>query len=78
MTDRPDQPTPPPGRLRLVVLFGGQSAEHEVSCISAGSVLGAADRSRYEVVPIGITRDGEWVRASDGPPPLATWIGASA
>jgi D-alanine-D-alanine ligase len=59
-----------PDHVRLVVLFGGQSAEHEVSCISAGSVLGALDRSRYEVVPIGITRDGGWVQAQDGPPPL--------
>jgi D-alanine-D-alanine ligase len=59
-----------PDHLRLVVLFGGQSAEHEVSCVSAGSVLGAVDRARYDVVPIGITRDGTWVRASEGPPPL--------
>jgi D-alanine-D-alanine ligase len=59
-----------PDHVRLVVLFGGQSAEHEVSCVSAGSVLGALDRSRYEVVPVGITRDGRWVLAQDGPPPL--------
>jgi D-alanine-D-alanine ligase len=59
-----------PDHLRLVVLFGGQSAEHDVSCISAGSVLGAVDRARYEVVPVGITRDGAWVLAEDGPPPL--------
>lgn len=59
-----------PDRVRLVVLFGGQSAEHEVSCISAGSVLGALDRSRYEVTPVGITREGAWVLAEDGPPPL--------
>src|SRR3954452_20399050 len=55
-----------PDHVRLVVLFGGQSAEHDVSCVSAGSVLGALDRSRYEVVPVGITHDGTWVLAQDG------------
>ncbi len=52
-----------PGRVRLVVLFGGRSAEHEVSCVSAYHVLKALDPARYVVDPIGITRDGEWVRA---------------
>jgi D-alanine-D-alanine ligase len=50
-------------RVRLVVLFGGQSAEHEVSCVSAYHVLRAVDRERYVLDPIGITRDGDWVRA---------------
>jgi D-alanine-D-alanine ligase len=49
--------------VRLVILFGGRSAEHEVSCVTAASVLGAADPSRYDVVPVGITVDGGWVRA---------------
>ena len=48
----------PPGRIRLVVLFGGLSAEHDVSCVTGGHVLRAADPERYDVVPIGITRDG--------------------
>jgi D-alanine-D-alanine ligase len=52
-------------RIRLVVLFGGRSAEHEVSCTSAYNVLAAADRDRYDVVPIGITREGHWVSATD-------------
>jgi D-alanine-D-alanine ligase len=52
-------------RVRLVVLFGGQSAEHEVSCTTAAHVLAAADPERYEVVPIGITREGTWVRADE-------------
>ncbi|GAA3037242.1 D-alanine--D-alanine ligase family protein [Gordonia defluvii] len=47
--------------VRLVVLFGGASAEHDISCISAAHVLAAVDRSRYTLVPIGITRDGTWV-----------------
>lgn len=51
--------------MRLVVLFGGQSAEHEVSCTTALHVLKAADPDRYRVVPIGITREGRWVAASD-------------
>jgi D-alanine-D-alanine ligase len=50
-------------KTRLVVLFGGRSAEHEVSCTSAVSVLGALDAARYDVVPIGITHDGTWVQA---------------
>lgn len=54
-----------PAKLRLVVLFGGRSAEHDVSCITAASVLGALDRDRYDVVPIGISRDGSWVAAAE-------------
>ena len=49
-------------RLRLVVLFGGVSAEHDVSCVTAAHVLAAADRSKYDLVPVGITRDGTWFR----------------
>jgi D-alanine-D-alanine ligase len=56
----PDEPD-----VRLVVLFGGRSAEHEVSCTSALHVLRAADPERYRVVPIGITREGRWVEAAD-------------
>jgi D-alanine-D-alanine ligase len=54
-----------PDRVRLVVLFGGQSAEHEVSCTSAAAVLAAVDPQRYEVVPVGITREGTWVQNDD-------------
>ncbi|MDP9072014.1 MAG: D-alanine--D-alanine ligase [Actinomycetota bacterium] len=50
-------------RVRLVVLFGGRSAEHEVSCVSAHHVLRAVDRERYDVVPVGVTHDGRWVDA---------------
>ncbi|MGB1630778.1 MAG: D-alanine--D-alanine ligase family protein [Acidimicrobiales bacterium] len=50
-------------RVRLVVLFGGQSAEHDVSCVSARHVLAAADPAMYDIDAIGITRDGVWVRA---------------
>jgi D-alanine-D-alanine ligase len=52
-----------PDRVRLVVLFGGQSAEHEVSCTTAAHVLRAVDPDRYDVVPVGITREGTWVQS---------------
>ncbi|HYX44004.1 MAG TPA: D-alanine--D-alanine ligase A, partial [Acidimicrobiales bacterium] len=52
-------------RTRLVVLFGGRSAEHEVSCVTAVSVLRALDPARYEVVPVGITAEGRWVLAEE-------------
>jgi D-alanine-D-alanine ligase len=52
--------TSPPERVRLVVLFGGRSAEHDVSRASASHVLSAIDPDRYEIVPVGITRDGRW------------------
>ena len=51
-------------RVRLVVLFGGRSAEHDVSCVSARYVLAAADPGKYRVEPVGITREGAWVRAT--------------
>ncbi|GAC1442677.1 MAG: D-alanine--D-alanine ligase family protein [Mycobacteriales bacterium] len=52
-------------RIRIAVVFGGRSTEHAISCVSAGSVLAALDRDRYDVVPIGITAEGRWVVASD-------------
>jgi D-alanine-D-alanine ligase len=67
---------PAPDRVRLVVLFGGRSAEHEVSCISAFHVLRAADPARYVVDPIGITRDGHWVRAEGALDALRAGAGA--
>ena len=48
--------------LRLVVLYGGVSAEHDVSCVTAAHVLAAADRSKYDLVPVGITKSGMWLR----------------
>jgi D-alanine-D-alanine ligase len=51
-------------KLRVGVLFGGRSGEHEVSLLSAASVLNAIDKKKYEVVPIGITKDGRWVTAA--------------
>jgi D-alanine-D-alanine ligase len=51
-------------RLRVGILFGGRSGEHEVSLISAASVIQALDPEKYEVVPIGITKDGRWLAGS--------------
>jgi D-alanine-D-alanine ligase len=47
-------------RIHLVVLYGGQSAEHDVSCVTAAHVLAAIDPARYRVTPIGISTTGEW------------------
>ena len=55
--DAPDE------KIRLVVLFGGRSAEHDVSCVSARHVLAAANPDRYDIEPVGITRSGDWVLA---------------
>ena len=52
-------------KLRVGILFGGRSGEHEVSLLSAASVLGAIDREKYDVVPIGITKEGRWVTSGD-------------
>jgi D-alanine-D-alanine ligase len=58
-------------RINLVVLFGGQSAEHDVSCTTATHVLAAADPARYRVTPIGISTDGEWALATEAMAALA-------
>ena len=52
-------------KVRVGILFGGRSGEHEVSLLSAASVFEAIDKSKYEVVPIGITKEGKWVTAGD-------------
>jgi D-alanine-D-alanine ligase len=51
-------------KLRVGILFGGRSGEHEVSLLSAASVLNAIDKQKYEVVPIGITKEGRWLTDS--------------
>ncbi len=52
-------------KLRVGILFGGRSGEHEVSLLSAASVVNAINKDKYEVVPIGITKDGRWLTAGD-------------
>ena len=49
---------------RVAVLFGGRSSEHAVSCVTAAGVLGAIDYDKYDVIPIGIAKTGQWVLAS--------------
>ena len=51
----------PKSKLRVGVIFGGRSGEHEVSLRSASSVMAALDREKYDVIPIGITPKGEWL-----------------
>jgi len=52
-------------KIRVGILFGGRSGEHEISLLSAASVFKAIDQNRYEVVPIGITKQGRWVTSAD-------------
>ena len=61
-------------RTHLVVLFGGQSAEHDVSCVTATHVLRAIDTSRYRVTPIGISTDGEWALAEGAQQALTSGV----
>ncbi len=61
------QPSAARRKVRVAVVFGGRSSEHAISCLTAGSVLAALDRDRYEVVPVGIATNGRWVLAADDP-----------
>ncbi|MFC7486824.1 D-alanine--D-alanine ligase family protein [Knoellia sp. CPCC 206453] len=63
-------PTDAPRRLRVALVFGGRSSEHAVSCATAASVMSALDPERYDVIPIGIAKDGSWVLAPNDPEPL--------
>ncbi len=58
-------------KIRVAVVFGGRGPEHAVSCMGGGNMLGSIDRSKYDVVPIGITREGNWVLVADEPSRLA-------
>ncbi|HYQ67046.1 D-alanine--D-alanine ligase family protein [Actinophytocola sp.] len=57
-------------RVRVAVVFGGQSTEHTVSCVSAASVLANLDPARFEVLPVGITPEGSWVLGPADPSTL--------
>lgn len=65
MTSRPGP------RVRVAVVYGGRSSEHAISCVSAGSILRHLDPERFEVVAVGITADGAWVRTDVDPDDLA-------
>lgn len=60
------------GKPRLAVIFGGRSSEHGVSCLTAREVIAAIDTDRYDVHPVGITRDGAWVQETAQWPDLET------
>lgn len=68
--------TTAPRRTRVAVVFGGRSGEHTISCATAAGVLSAIDRDRYDVVPVGITKKGQWVVVDDDPAPLELTDGA--
>jgi len=63
-------------KIRVAVLFGGRSGEHEISLASAASIMENIDRSKYEVIPVGITKEGRWLL--DGDPMQALRSGHSA
>jgi len=63
-------------RIHLVVLYGGQSAEHDVSCVTASHVLAAIDTNRYRVTPIGISPTGDWSLGEAAQAALAAGPGA--
>jgi D-alanine-D-alanine ligase len=62
-------------KVRVAVVFGGRGPEHQVSCMGGGNMLSAIDRSRYEVIPVGITTEGNWVLVADAPERLAVTDG---
>ncbi|MEU8760979.1 D-alanine--D-alanine ligase family protein [Streptomyces sp. NPDC048659] len=63
--------TQSPRKPRVAVVFGGRSSEHAISVVTAGAVLGAIDRDKYDVLPIGITTDGRWALTADAPERMA-------
>lgn len=65
-------------KLRIGILFGGRSGEHEVSLLSAASILNAIDRKKFDVTPIGITKEGRWLAAADAQNLLAGGSSAAA
>ncbi|MBM3188169.1 MAG: D-alanine--D-alanine ligase [Chloroflexi bacterium] len=67
-----------PGKVRVAVLFGGRSGEHEVSLLSARSVMSAMDPNKYEIYPIGITKQGRWLTTGDPMKLLSSDPGARA
>jgi len=65
MKDMEQNTTSTPAKLRVAVIFGGRSGEHEVSLMSARSVLAVLDIAKYEVTQIGITHEGKWLTGDD-------------
>ncbi|MFI2778978.1 D-alanine--D-alanine ligase family protein [Streptomyces sp. ALB3] len=66
-----EQSSQPGRKPRVAVVFGGRSSEHGISVVTAGAIMSAIDRTKYDVLPIGITRDGRWALTSDDPARMA-------
>ncbi|MFE9365780.1 D-alanine--D-alanine ligase family protein [Streptomyces sp. NPDC006978] len=66
-----EQSSDPGRKPRVAVVFGGRSSEHGISVVTAGAIMSAIDRTKYDVLPIGITRDGRWALTSDDPARMA-------
>ncbi|NGO48332.1 D-alanine--D-alanine ligase family protein [Streptomyces ureilyticus] len=67
----PQSPGQTPRKPRVAIVFGGRSSEHGISVVTAGAVLRAIDRTKYDVLPIGITQDGRWALTADEPERMA-------
>ncbi|MFD3438205.1 D-alanine--D-alanine ligase family protein [Streptomyces sp. NPDC058685] len=67
----PQSPEQPLRKPRVAVVFGGRSSEHGISVVTAGAVLRSIDRTKYDVLPIGITADGRWALTADEPDRMA-------
>ncbi|MDX3586514.1 D-alanine--D-alanine ligase family protein [Streptomyces europaeiscabiei] len=67
----PQSPEQPSRKPRVAVVFGGRSSEHGISVVTAGAVLRAIDRTKYDVLPIGISREGRWFLTADEPDRMA-------
>ncbi|MDX3634943.1 D-alanine--D-alanine ligase [Streptomyces europaeiscabiei] len=67
----PQSPEQPSRKPRVAVVFGGRSSEHGISVVTAGAVLRAIDRTKYDVLPIGISREGHWFLTADEPDRMA-------
>ncbi|PYY37096.1 MULTISPECIES: D-alanine--D-alanine ligase family protein [unclassified Curtobacterium] len=66
-TDAERTPSGTDARTTVAVLFGGRSSEHEISCVTAGGIMDVVDRDRYDLLPIGITKDGAFTLQADDP-----------
>ena len=64
-------------KIRVALLFGGRSAEHEVSLVSATSILGALDPSRYDVTLVAVDADGRWHLGDPTLPPILATLESS-
>lgn len=65
-------------KLKIGLIFGGRSGEHEVSLMSAQGVMGAIDKEKYEIVPIGITKEGRWLASGDPVKALSSGVVAES